>query len=96
MYDINPETPIFDDFKNESLKTRTRFIIFSYISYIIFFIDRLYEPFVLQKISSHYETMQPLPMEIIDNIKNMRSHLAGYKLCKELYLSHLDLELHSR
>ncbi|XP_019889940.1 probable cytosolic oligopeptidase A isoform X2 [Ooceraea biroi] len=55
----------------------------------------LYEPFMLQKISSHYETKQPLPLETIENIKRMRSHLAGYKLCRELYLSQLDLELHS-
>lgn len=51
---------------------------------------------MLQKISEHYETKQPLPVEAIESIKKMRSHLAGYKLCKELYLSHLDLELHSR
>ncbi|XP_019696713.1 probable cytosolic oligopeptidase A [Harpegnathos saltator] len=55
----------------------------------------LYEPFVLRKISEHYETKEPLPMEIVEDIKKMRSHLAGYKLCKELYLSQLDLELHS-
>lgn len=58
--------------------------------------DRLYEPFMLQKISGHYETEQPLPVEVIEGIRKMRSHFAGYKLCKELYLSHLDLELHSR
>ncbi|XP_071557625.1 uncharacterized protein [Temnothorax nylanderi] len=61
-----------------------------------FFMENwLYETFMLQKISEHYETKQPLPAEAIESIKRMRSHLAGYKLCKELYLSHLDLELHS-
>ncbi|KAL0104928.1 hypothetical protein PUN28_016522 [Cardiocondyla obscurior] len=55
----------------------------------------LYETFMLQKISEHYETKEPLPADAIESIKKMRSHLAGYKLCKELYLSHLDLELHS-
>ncbi|KAG5324823.1 COPDA oligopeptidase, partial [Pseudoatta argentina] len=61
-----------------------------------FFMENwLYEPFMLQNISEHYETEEPLPAEAIDSIKKMRSHLAGYKLCKELYLSHLDLELHS-
>lgn len=64
--------------------------------YFIYLINRLYEPFVLQKISQHYETKQPLPTETMESIKKIRSHLAGYKLCKELYLSHLDLELHSR
>lgn len=51
---------------------------------------------MLQKISEHYKTKEPLPAEAIEGIKKIRSHLAGYKLCKELYLSHLDLELHSR
>ncbi|XP_024874316.1 organellar oligopeptidase A, chloroplastic/mitochondrial-like, partial [Temnothorax curvispinosus] len=62
-----------------------------------FFMENwLYETFMLQKISEHYKTKQPLPAEAIESIKRMRSsHLAGYKLCKELYLSHLDLELHS-
>ncbi|XP_011702529.1 PREDICTED: probable cytosolic oligopeptidase A [Wasmannia auropunctata] len=61
-----------------------------------FFMENwLYEPFMLQKISEHYETEEPLPAEAIESIKRTRSHLAGYKLCKELYLSHLDLELHS-
>ncbi|XP_032678054.1 probable cytosolic oligopeptidase A [Odontomachus brunneus] len=61
-----------------------------------FFMENwLYEPFMLRKISEHYETKQPLPAEIIENIKNMRSYFAGYKLCKELYLSQMDLELHS-
>ncbi|XP_029164650.1 probable cytosolic oligopeptidase A [Nylanderia fulva] len=61
-----------------------------------FFMENwLYEPFVLQKISEHYETKQPLPTKAIEGIKKMRSHFAGYKLCKELYLSHMDLELHS-
>jgi len=67
--------------------SRTRF---SHVS------RRLYEPHVLQKISSHFETKQPLSPEIIDDIIKIRSHLAGYKLCKELYLSQLDLQLHSR
>lgn len=66
------------------------------MSYSVYSIDRLYEPFVLRRISEHYETKQPLPAEIIKNIKSMRSHFAGYKLCKELYLSQMDLELHSR
>ncbi|XP_014481859.1 PREDICTED: probable cytosolic oligopeptidase A isoform X2 [Dinoponera quadriceps] len=61
-----------------------------------FFLENwLYEPFMLRKISEHYETKQPLSAEIIENIKKMRSHLAGYKLCKELYLSQMDLQLHS-
>ncbi|KYM98497.1 Oligopeptidase A [Cyphomyrmex costatus] len=61
-----------------------------------FFMENwLYESFMLQNISGHYKTKEPLPAEAIDSIKRMRSHLAGYKLCKELYLSHLDLELHS-
>ncbi|KAG7197017.1 hypothetical protein KM043_017552 [Ampulex compressa] len=54
----------------------------------------LYEPSILKQISGHYDTNEALPMVKIDTLIKMRSHLAGYKLCKELYLSQMDLELH--
>lgn len=54
----------------------------------------LYEPFVIQAISSHYATQEPLPTEIVQNLDRVRKHMAGYQLCKELYLSKLDLEFH--
>ncbi|GBP08758.1 Probable cytosolic oligopeptidase A [Eumeta japonica] len=55
----------------------------------------LYEPATVQALSGHYATDEPLPDAIIHNLQNLRSHMSGYNLCKELYLSKLDLELHS-
>lgn len=55
----------------------------------------LYEPSVIQGISSHYTTKEPLPTEIAQNLDMMRKHMAGYKLCHELYLSKLDMEFYS-
>ncbi|KXJ77549.1 hypothetical protein RP20_CCG007286 [Aedes albopictus] len=54
----------------------------------------LYDPDVLRSISSHYGTEQPLPDECIAAIQKNQKHLAGYSLCRELYFSHLDLDLH--
>lgn len=56
----------------------------------------LYDQHTIQSISGHYKTDEPLPDEIVKNLQNVRRHMAGYELCKELYLSRLDLELHSK
>ncbi|XP_043252201.1 probable cytosolic oligopeptidase A [Colletes gigas] len=60
-----------------------------------FFENWLYEPFVLQQISCHQDTGEPLSTEMIETLRNSKSHLAGYNLCRELYLSRFDLELYS-
>ncbi|KZC14840.1 Oligopeptidase A, partial [Dufourea novaeangliae] len=60
-----------------------------------FFENLLYEPSHLQRISSHQDTKEPLSMEMIQILRNMKLHLAGYKLCRELYLSRFDLELYT-
>ncbi|KAL1403128.1 hypothetical protein pipiens_019503 [Culex pipiens pipiens] len=54
----------------------------------------LQDPDVIRSISSHYGTEQPLPEECILAIQKRHTHLAGYSLCRELYHSNLDLELH--
>ncbi|XP_047516665.1 probable cytosolic oligopeptidase A [Pieris napi] len=56
----------------------------------------LFDPHTIRAISGHYNTEEPLPEEIIHNLQNVRSHMAGYNLCRELYLSRLDLELYSK
>ncbi|CAH2090797.1 unnamed protein product [Euphydryas editha] len=56
----------------------------------------LYDPHTIQAISGHYRTDEPLPDDIIKNIQNIRRHMSGYDLCKELYFSRLDLEFHSK
>ncbi|KAF7996793.1 hypothetical protein HCN44_002439 [Aphidius gifuensis] len=54
----------------------------------------IYESDVLKNISCHYKTNEPLPDDTIRNLINSRSHMAGYKLCKELYFARFDLKLH--
>lgn len=54
----------------------------------------LHDPDVIRSISSHYGTEQLLPDECIMAIQKHQKHLAGYSLCRELYFSNLDLELH--
>ncbi|XP_063976815.1 uncharacterized protein LOC135162371 [Diachasmimorpha longicaudata] len=53
-----------------------------------------YEPRVIKQISSHYKTQEALSDEQVESIRKIRSHMAGYQLCKEIYLSNFDLELH--
>ncbi|XP_078046938.1 uncharacterized protein LOC144475186 [Augochlora pura] len=60
-----------------------------------FFENWLYEPSVLQQISSHDTTGESLPADMVKMLRSTKSHLAGYNLCKELYLSRFDLEMHS-
>lgn len=55
----------------------------------------LYDPKTIQSISGHYSTDEPLPEDIVRNFKNVRGHMAGHSICKELYLCNLDFELHS-
>ncbi|KAK4876624.1 hypothetical protein RN001_009130 [Aquatica leii] len=55
----------------------------------------LYNKSVIDSISSHCDTGDKLPAEMFDALINVRKHMAGLDLCRELYLSALDLELHS-
>lgn len=50
---------------------------------------------VIRSITSHYSTDEPLPDACIKAIQKRHTHLAGYGLCRELYLSNLDLELYA-
>lgn len=55
----------------------------------------LYDTITLQNISSHFESEDPLPRDMIDDLKLSMQHMAGYDLCQQLYLSNLDLDLYS-
>lgn len=55
----------------------------------------LYEPQVLASVSSHYKTADPLSDQLIQGIQKKRVHLAGHDICQELFLSALDVELHT-
>lgn len=49
----------------------------------------------IDAISSHYLSEDKLPQHMFDSLVNVQRHTAGTDLCKELYLSALDLELHT-
>lgn len=55
----------------------------------------LYNEQVLRSIGSHYSNDEPLHDKHIAAILNQRKSLAGFSLCREIYHSNLDLELHS-
>lgn len=55
----------------------------------------LYNRQVIDSISSHVQTQDKLPQKMFENLINVRKHMAGLNLSRELYLSALDLELHS-
>ncbi|KAL3285219.1 hypothetical protein HHI36_019333 [Cryptolaemus montrouzieri] len=50
---------------------------------------------VIRSISSNYETGEKLPENLIRSILGIKKHMAGLDLCRELYLSAVDLELYS-
>lgn len=56
----------------------------------------LYNENVLKSITSHYSNDDPLPEKHVTAVMNHRKHLAGFNLCRELYHSSLDLELHTK
>lgn len=55
----------------------------------------LYNKNVISTISSHVDSEDPLPEHMFKSLINIRQHNAGLDLCRELYLSALDLKLHS-
>lgn len=56
----------------------------------------LYNENVLKSITSHYSNDDPLPEKHVTAVVNYRKHLAGFNLCRDLYHSSLDIELHTR
>lgn len=57
------------------------------------FTNLFYDPDVLKSISEHATTQEPLSDNLIETIQADRLTLQGYRLCNELFKSHLDLEL---
>lgn len=55
----------------------------------------IYNKNVISNITSHIESEDTLPSHLYDAILNSYKHSAGIELCRELYLSALDLELHN-
>ncbi|KAL1501699.1 hypothetical protein ABEB36_006981 [Hypothenemus hampei] len=55
----------------------------------------LFNQSVIESITCHSGSGDKLPKPIFENLCKAQQHLAAYDLCNELYLSVLDLELHS-
>lgn len=49
---------------------------------------------VLQTLSGHYSTDEIIDVELAQKTRLLKTQLAGYNLCQELYLADLDVELH--
>lgn len=56
----------------------------------------LYNENVLKSITSHYSNDDPLPEKHVAAVLQHRKHLAGFTLCRDLYHSSLDMELHRK
>ncbi|KAK6645571.1 hypothetical protein RUM43_001848 [Polyplax serrata] len=54
----------------------------------------LFEKGTLESISGHYETGESIPSHVLDNLCNWNRYGAGVRLCHEIYMSNLDLQLH--
>ena len=50
----------------------------------------------LSEMAVHYKTEKPLSPQAIEKLCSWDKHMAGHSLCKELYLSTLDLDLFTR
>lgn len=51
---------------------------------------------VMKSISSHLETGDKLPSDLMNQMLHAKKHMAGLDLCRELYYSALDMELYSK
>ncbi|XP_021916565.1 probable cytosolic oligopeptidase A isoform X2 [Zootermopsis nevadensis] len=60
-----------------------------------FMVHWLYNQNTIDLISGHVETGDPLPSSMMQQLCLGQKHMAGYELCRELYLASLDLELHT-
>lgn len=56
----------------------------------------LYHENNIKNISGHFVSEEQLSDDLVIAIKEQRKHLAGFRLCSELYIASLDLELHSK
>lgn len=49
---------------------------------------------ILKTISGHYKNDDILPDNLANATTLLKTHMAGYNLCQEIYMAHLDIELH--
>jgi len=55
----------------------------------------LYQDFVLDRIGSHYQTQEKLPVELKNKIKSTLSFGKGLHILRQIIFGRVDLELHS-
>lgn len=51
-------------------------------------------PAILKELSKHYTTNEAISDDVLQKIHLLKTSLAGYNLCQELYMADLDIELH--
>jgi oligopeptidase A len=51
---------------------------------------------VLRRLSRHVETGEPLPADIMEQVRNARSFRAGSAMLRQLLFAAIDMELHAR
>ena len=54
-----------------------------------------WQPEVLERLSSHYETKQPLPAELLAKLVAAKHVNCGLFTLRQIYLASLDMTLHS-
>ncbi|KAH8278481.1 hypothetical protein KR018_003880 [Drosophila ironensis] len=52
------------------------------------------DPTVLRGISGHFQSEEPLEAGLSQKVPLLKTQMAGYNLCQDLYLADLDVELH--
>ncbi|KAF2363777.1 Peptidase M3A/M3B catalytic domain [Trinorchestia longiramus] len=60
-----------------------------------FMANWIFVPRVLSSLGRHHDTGTPLPPDVVSDIINASNHMAAHKLSKHLYLSNLDILLHT-
>ncbi|XP_064619158.1 uncharacterized protein LOC135482749 [Lineus longissimus] len=59
-----------------------------------FMVNLLREPEIINKLSSHSQTGESIPNELISTVYSSRDHMSAYKMMKQLYISAFDMELY--
>ena len=54
----------------------------------------LYVPEIINMVSAHQNTGEPLPIEIVDKLKNSQTNFQSFALMKQTFLSAFDIESH--
>ena len=54
-----------------------------------------YEPEYLNSFAKHYQTVEPIPAELIEKIVAAKNYLAGYGQVRQLHFGYLDMNWHS-